>query len=185
MYDILVLAQGMYDKDQILPLPSRVRTMAAIKWIHENNVADKSIIYFTAYKPPNYLKTEPSLAEVMRDFVKEIYTGEVVALTSSCNFTTKGEVSKFLQVSRERPVIVSGSYHLLRIFFYLWEARGLTYARRAIYVTATRDRINLRQWVTELIKILLVILLPESLQLKLEYWYAKRTHTLLVSQFIN
>ena len=177
MYDILVLAQGMYDKDRILPLPSRVRTMAAIKWIHDNNVADKSVIYFTAYKPPSYPKSEPALAEVMRDFVKEIYTGKVVALTAPCNFTTKGEVSKFLEVSTERPVIVSGSYHLLRIFFYLWEARGLSYARRAVYVTATRDKINWRQWLSELVKIL-VILLPEFLQAKLEYWYAKRTHKL-------
>lgn len=178
MYDILVLAQGMYDKDQVLSPSSRVRTMAAIKWIRDNHMADKSVIYFSANNPPNYSPSEPTLAEVMRDFVKDIYEGEVVALTEPCNFTTKGEVSKFLKVSINRPVVVSGRYHLPRLFFYLWEARGLTYARQAIYVTATRDRVSLKQWFTEIVKIL-VILLPESLQSKLEYWYAKRTHKLV------
>ncbi len=179
MYDILILAQGMYDKDRVLPLTSRTRTTAAIKWVHANDMVDKSVIYLTAYKPPSYPETEPSLAEVMKDFIKEIYTGEVVALIKPCNFTTKGEVEKFLGVSINRPVIVSGRYHLLRLFFYLWEARGLTYARQAIYVPATTDRVNLKQWLMELIKIL-VILLPKSAQSKLEYRYAKRTHKLLV-----
>lgn len=179
MYDILVLAQGMYDQTLNLPEDSKSRTKAALAWIMKKGVTNQAVLYFAAYKPPAYPASAPALSGVMRDAIKDVYPGSVVALEAPCNFTTKGEVSKFLQVSNNQPVIVSGSYHLIRIFLYLWEARGLTYARRAIYVTVTRDRINFRQWVTELTKIILVILLPEFLQAKLEYWYAKRTHKLV------
>jgi hypothetical protein len=178
MYDILVLAQGMYDQSLNLPESSMSRTRAALAWIQKMGITNQSVLYFAAYKPPVYPTSAPALSSVMKEAIKDIYSGSVIALEEPCNFTTKGEITKFLQVSNNQPVIISGRYHLIRIFLYLWEAKGWQYARSAQYVAVLRDKIGLRQWLIELIK-MAVILLPETIQNKIEVWYAQKTHKLV------
>jgi hypothetical protein len=179
MYDVLVLAQGMYDQYQDFSITENTRVTAAIQWIVSRGLVDKSIMYLAAYKLSTDAELAPPLAVVMREAIQEIYPGRVIALTEPGNFTTKGEVGKFLTASQHQPVIVSGRYHIPRLFFYLWEARGFRYATQVIYVADTKDRGDLKLWLTEALKIL-VILLPISLQSKLEEWHARRSHKAVV-----
>lgn len=177
MNSLLVFAWGMADSKGQLPAGSVRRLEVALSWVRAH---PDTTIYTAAYIPPDWPEDTPSLAVTMERYLTEHGAEHTRALTSPTHFNTRGEIINFLPVATGDIMVVSSRTHLPRIFCYFWELKGWRYARAVTYVPVN-DSSGLSAWWLEFQK-LCVIALPQPLQRRIEFWYAKRTHTYLESR---